>query len=66
MSNSAAVTYVGKAFSLAKKLIKPLTITPTKPHLKAIQQVWTKQSEGMQVSSCPPFVGSLLVCLMHL
>lgn len=65
-SRGSAVTYVGKAFSLAKKLIKLLTIIPTKPHLRAIQQVCTKQSEGMQASSCPPFIDSWLGCLMHL
>lgn len=58
------VTYVAKAPSLAKTLIKPLTITPTKPDLKAIHLVCTKESGGMQVLSRPPLRHER--CLLHL
>lgn len=53
------VTYVAKATSLVKTLIKPLTINPTMPDLKANQWVCTKESGGIQVVSqlslIPPF-----------
>lgn len=53
------VTYVAKATSLVKTLIKPLAITPTMPDLKSIQWVCTKESGGIQVLSqltlIPPF-----------
>lgn len=50
-NRGTVVTYVAKASSLAKTLIKPLTIIPTKPDLKAIHRVCTKESGGMQVPS---------------
>lgn len=53
-NRGTVVTYVAKASSLAKTLIKPLTIIPTKPNLKAIHRVCTKESGGMQVLSHPP------------
>lgn len=53
-NRGTVVTYVAKASSLAKTLIKPLTIIPTKPDLKAIHRVCTKESGGMQVPSAPP------------
>lgn len=55
-NRGTVVTYVAKASSLAKTLIKPLTIIPTKPDLKAIHRLCTKESGGMQVPSCPPSV----------
>jgi len=53
-NRGSVVTYVAKASRLAKKLIKLLTIIPTKPDLKAFQWLCTKQSGGMQVLSCAP------------
>ena len=50
-SGATVDTYVTKASSLAKTLIKPLTIIPTKPDLKPIHRLCTKQSGGMQVPS---------------
>lgn len=55
-NRGTVVTYVAKASGLAKTLIKPLTIIPTKPYLKAIHRVCTKESGGMQVPSHPPSV----------
>lgn len=55
-NRGTVVTYVAKASSLAKTLIKPLTITLTKPDLKAIHRACTKESGGMQVPSRPSSV----------
>lgn len=59
---STVVTYVTKASSLAKTLIKPLTIIPTKPDQKAIHRVCTKESGGIQVPSRPPLSVMKDVC----
>lgn len=49
-NRGAAVIHVAKACSLANALIKPLTIIPTKPDLKAIQ----RRVEECELHLAPP------------
>lgn len=64
MNRGAVVACVAKASSLAKALIKLLTVIPTMPHPKPIQRVCTKESEGIQVYFiCPITRTSPLSCV---
>lgn len=65
----AVDAYVTKASSLAKKLIKPLTIILTKLNLKAIHWLCTKERGG-KVEECKfhlaPSLSCPAICLLHL